>query len=248
MHGILNGLSPDKILSVIHARVRVRKEAELRELLDQALSPSALMQLDSCLHIMKAFDEVIKRVTQQIHNYAVEHYPREYHILRTVPGIGDISAITLIAEIGDFKDFNSGDKLASWLGLVPKVYQSANHTIKRSITKRGSRLGRWIMNQVAHAATRSKKNVLRDWYETKKAAIGTGKVIIGLARKMITIIWHLIVNDKEYVDKYSESQKAPAKKELKSSTPIQHHNTLEGVIALLSDAHSTIRQRDPDPI
>jgi len=67
--------------------------------------------------------------------------------------------------------------------------------VKRSITKRGSKLGRWILTQAVHAATKKKKSVLRDFYETKKTVIGTGKAIIALARKTITIIWHLIVND-----------------------------------------------------
>ncbi|MBP2144565.1 hypothetical protein J2129_000019 [Methanofollis sp. W23] len=57
------------------------------------------------------------------------------------------------------------------------------------------------MNQVAHAATRAQKNVLREWYEAKKHVIGASKAIIALARKIITIIWHLIVNDEEYVDR-----------------------------------------------
>ena len=44
----------------------------------------------------------------------------------SVPGIGEIRAATLVAEIGNFKDFSSGNKLASWLGIVPNVYQSAD--------------------------------------------------------------------------------------------------------------------------
>ena len=56
-----------------------------------------------------------------------------------------------------FKDFSSSDKLASWLGIVSKVYQSADHQVKRSITKRGLKLGRWILTQAAHAAARKKK-------------------------------------------------------------------------------------------
>ena len=44
----------------------------------------------------------------------------------SVPGIGELGAAIFIAEIGNFRDFLSGDKLASWLGLVPNVYQSAD--------------------------------------------------------------------------------------------------------------------------
>ena len=39
-------------------------------------------------------------------------------ILMSVPGIGELSASILIAEIGNFKDFSLGNKLASWLKIV----------------------------------------------------------------------------------------------------------------------------------
>jgi transposase len=56
--------------------------------------------------------------------------------------IGEISAATLIAEIENFKDFSSGDRLASWLGIVPNVYQSADKYHNGRITKRGSKVAR----------------------------------------------------------------------------------------------------------
>ncbi len=39
----------------------------------------------------------------------------------SIPDIGEIGAATLLAEIGNFKDFSSGNMLASWLALVPNV-------------------------------------------------------------------------------------------------------------------------------
>jgi hypothetical protein len=176
-------------------------------------------------------------------DYSIQNYPREFEILKTVPGVGDITAITLLAEIGNFKDFESGDKLASWIGLVPNVYQSANHVMKRSITKRGSRLGRWILTQAAHAAAKSRNNVLRDFYLLKKAVIGTGKAIIALARKMATIIWHLIVNDEMYEDKYTTPKESPKF----YNVQIPASFSFEEAIRLVCDAIGVIKKRDPDP-
>ena len=58
-------------------------------------------------------------------------------LLMSVPGIGELSAATLIAEIDDFKDFSSGDKLSSWLGIVPNVYQSADKFYNSRIEREG---------------------------------------------------------------------------------------------------------------
>lgn len=248
LHGILEGASVDDILRSLPPHIRARKETELRDLLNQTLSQGALMQLGHCLRVVKQLDTEIEQITDEVHAYAVQKYPREYQILTSVPGIGDIAAITLLAEIGNFKEFLSGDRLASWIGIVPKVYQSANHVVKRSITKRGSRLARWVLIQVAHAAARARKNVLRDWYEMKKAVIGTGKATVGLARKMATIIWHLIVNDEEYVDKYTESESPKPQKMHTIRIPASPNYTLEEVLALLTDALGFLKKRDPDPI
>jgi transposase len=82
-------------------------------------------------------------------------------ILMSVPGIGEISAATLIAEIENFKDFSSGDKLASWLGIVMNVYQSADKFYNRRIIKRVSKVDRWILTQIAQAAPRMKNSKMK---------------------------------------------------------------------------------------
>jgi len=248
MQGAVDGASVDDILRSIPLHARARKEAKLRELLTQTLSPGALMQLDHCLRVVKQLDEEIERITDEVRAYVLQKYPREYQILITIPGIGTIAAITLLAEIGNFKEFLSGDRLASWVGIVPKVYQSANHAIKRSITKRGSRLARWVLIQAAHAAARARNSVLRDWYVIKKTVLGTGKAIVGLARKMITIVWHLIVNDEGYVDKYTEPESLRSQKMHTIRIPTSSDYTLEEVLALLADALGFLKKRDLDTI
>ena len=131
---------------------------------------------------------------------------------------------------------------------MPKVYQSANYIIQRSITKRGSRLARGILIQAAHAAARARNSVLHDWYEVKKTVIGTGKAIVGLARKMITIIWHLIADDEVYVDKYTESESPKSQKMHTIRIPVSPDDTREEILALLADALGFLKKRNPDPI
>jgi transposase len=53
----------------------------------------------------------------------------------SIPGMGLVSASTILAEIGDFNDFKTGDQLALYCGLVPSVYQSAGKLITGHITK-----------------------------------------------------------------------------------------------------------------
>ena len=124
MKGILNDMSVDEILLLLPVSV-LKKEEALRDVLSITLSEGALARLASCLCIIKTLNQEIAELTNISTNYAVNNFPREYEILKSVPGIGDITAVTLLAEIGDVKDFSTGDKLASWLEIVPRVYQSA---------------------------------------------------------------------------------------------------------------------------
>jgi transposase len=57
----------------------------------------------------------------------------------SIPGIGFTAAAIILAEIGDFRDSDKPEQLASWAGLVPAVYQSADKLVTASITKHGSR-------------------------------------------------------------------------------------------------------------
>lgn len=243
IQGLINGMQLDEILVILPPRVRIREE-EFRETLAQSLSKDTLFRLSVCMKLIRCFDEQIKAITNEALIYAYTKYPGEMEILMSIPGIGEIGAVTLIAEIGNVKDFVSGDKLASWLGLVPNVYQSAGKCHMGSITKRGSVHARWILTEAAHAATRCKNNILKEFYMRKKAAIGVGKAIIALARKIVTIIWHLLTHGEIYEDPM-----------FKKTQPVTHTKvkmpivlTLEELFKLLADAHVYLKKPDPEII
>lgn len=244
MQGILDGKPANEILQFIHKRVRNRKEEEIKLLLEQSLSIYALFQLRHCLRVMNKLDSEIEVITDTVTQYAMEKYPREFEILYSVPGIGEVTAFTLIAEIGNFKDFSSADKLASWLGIVPRIYQSADHNAKRSITKRGSKLARWVLIQAAHAAAKKKESVFFEFYEIKKDIIGKGKAAVALARKIITIVWHLITKNEIYEDKYAHRKKPIKTKTVK----IPVNLSLDEAIKLFTETVQAINRPDPQLI
>ena len=198
LSGITSGKSTDQIIESLSPNVR-KKGILIREILDREISQSAAVRLQVCLDLIKHLDDEVKSLEREIFNYAYGEHKREMEILMSVPGIGELGAATLIAEIDNFKDFSSGDKLASWLGVVPNVYQSADKSYNGKITKRGSKEARWILTQIAQAAAR-KKSKLKEFFNREKKSIGHSKAIIALARKIATIIWHLITNDEMYED------------------------------------------------
>ncbi len=199
LSGISSGKSVDQIIASLSPNIR-KKSDQIREILDREISQSAVFRLQICLKLIKHLDDEIETLEKEIFNYAYKNHKQEMGILMSVPGIGELGAATLLAETGDFKDFSSGNKLASWIGLVPNVYQSADKYYNGRITKRGSKEARWILTQIAQAAARTKNSRLKEFFNRKKKSIGHSKTIIALARKIATIIWHLITNNEMYED------------------------------------------------
>jgi len=240
LRGLVNGMPMDEVIAMLPPRVR-KKTDQLNEIVQTTVSPGAIFRLNHCLNLIKCMNEEIDVLTKGILQLANENFRHEMKILKSVPGIGNIAAFTLIAEIGDFSDFPSGDKLASWLGIVPNVYQSADKLRTGSITKRGSDHARWILTQVAHAATRSHNNVFRRFYDRKKPIIGTGKAIIALARKIATLIWHLITNDEFF--NHEDEGAFNTSKLVKVSIP--SIVTLEEILKISKEAAIVLKEPDP---
>jgi transposase len=120
-------------------------------------------------------------------------------IALSMPGMGFISASTILAEIGDFRDFSSPEKLAAYCGLVPSVYQSAGKLINGHITKHGSPHIRSMIIEVAHAIIRTKRNLrLKKFFLKIKARRGTKIGVVALARKVLCILYHLLINQETY--------------------------------------------------
>jgi transposase len=85
----------------------------------------------------------------------------DIEIAMSMTGMGFSSASTILAEIGNYKDFETAEQLASWSGLTPKVSQSADKLVTGSITKQGSKHIRRMLVQVAHAISKSKNSKLK---------------------------------------------------------------------------------------
>jgi transposase len=89
------------------------------------------------------------------------------------------SASAILAEIGHFRDFRTGDKLAAYCGLVPSLYQSAGKLVTGHITKRGSPHVRRMLIEVAHAITRTKADSkLKRFYLRIKGRHGAKVAIV----------------------------------------------------------------------
>jgi len=197
LEGLMEGKTVDDILDHTGNRWLKKRGDEIKEVVKGVLSETDIFILKQCVDMVKQVDEKILEVDAQIEMLVNE---RDVDIVASVPGVGRKSAAVITAEIGDAKRFEDGKKIASAAGLAPSVYQSAGKNFTGGITKQGSMWLRRIMVEVAHSAVKTRDSKLRMFYLRVKARKGDKTAIVALARKMLTIIHHLLVNGERYVE------------------------------------------------
>lgn len=113
--------------------------------------------------------------------------------LKAVPGIGSLTALALVAVLDQPRRFASRRAVAAYVGLVPRRYQSGQMDRSGRISKRGSTLLRWMLNQAAWAAIRSSPE-LRDFYLRVGGASKKRRkqAIVAVMRKLLVIGWALL--------------------------------------------------------
>ena len=81
---------------------------------------------ESIQTILTALDQEIARVERLLHDHIQQHpdLKAQHDLLRSIPGIGDKTATTLLAECGDIPSFTDARALAAFAGLTPKQHQS----------------------------------------------------------------------------------------------------------------------------
>lgn len=199
IQGLLKGKTIDELIAGIPSKRVQKKKRELKNAIKSGLSSSQVIVIEQNLQLIDRMTEQISQLDDEI-LCRMKDREDDLQIAMSIPGIGTIAAVTILAELGDYRDFDSPDSLASWAGMVPSVYQSADKLRTGSITKHGSKHLRRILTEVAQAAARTKNTRFSAYFRKLKNRIGYPKAIIALARKILCILWHLLINREFYID------------------------------------------------
>jgi transposase len=108
-----------------------------------------------------------------------------------LPGVGLITAMTLLAAIGDISRFAQAKKLVGYAGLGARVHDSGQTHRTGGITKAGRRDIRGAMIEVAHTAARTHPH-WRAELARLEPRLGKNKAIVAIARKLLVAVWHIL--------------------------------------------------------
>jgi transposase len=190
--------NPDRLAELAHRRIRAVPQI-LRDALRGRVTNHHRFLLRLHLQQIDALDLAIADIDQEV-DLAVEPFRAEIQLLTSIPGIGDLSARVILAEIGrDMSRFATAEQLVSWAGLCPRNDESAGK--RRSCRMRkGAPWLKTTLIQCAWAAARKKGSYLQAQFHRLRARRGAKKAVGAVAASMLTAAYHMLKNGTLYDD------------------------------------------------
>jgi transposase len=155
----------------------------------QLEEPSGTEALQSMVRMLKHTREELVMLSQKIKVLSEdERYNAAYSRLIVVPGIGRLTAMTILTEIGDIKRFRNADVFRSYIGLIPRSNSSGEKDYTGRITTRKSINLRPLLLEAAWSAIRTDPTYLFI-YNQYKNRMDANKAIVRTTRKLANHIY-----------------------------------------------------------
>lgn len=187
-----------ELAALAHRRLRAAPAA-LDAALAGRVTPHHRFLLQLHLDQIDALDAAIARIDKEV-DANIEPFRAAIEMLSTIPGVGVLSAETIVAEIGtDMSRFPTAGHLISWAGLCPKNDESAGKR-RSNRMKQGAPWLKTMLIQCAWAAARKKDSYLQAQYLRIRSRRGAKKAIGAVAASMLTAAYHMLKDGTLYED------------------------------------------------
>lgn len=167
-----------------------------RWLSEQTLPAEERAQIESALRLLAAVRIEIEELERPLAELALGDAGVRH--LLSIPGVGLVTALAIVAVVGDVNRFPRPNQLVGYLGLDPRVRQSGDKPARTGhISRQGQGHARAMLIEAAHSATRV-PGPLHAFYERIKARRGSRIALVAVARKLAVLAWHLLTHDTDY--------------------------------------------------
>jgi transposase len=210
IEAMIDGLrNPFKLAELADRRIKASRKT-LYDALHGRLSDHHLFMLRLYLRQYDALAGAIAEIDQEI-DAAIARMDAEVvagqatfcsliGLLCTIPGVGELAATTILAEIGtDMGRFPTAGHLLAWAGLCPGQNESAGKR-KSSRLRKGSPWLKTVLVQCAWAATRKKDSYYKAQFNRLRGKHGAKKAICAVAASMLTAVYHMLKDGTHHQD------------------------------------------------
>jgi transposase len=160
-----------------------------------ALREMDRMEMDIHLARLKLYTKQIEEVEEKIHLRARKN--RTVVRVRTLPKIGNYTALALLAYIGPIARFANSRSLPNFFGVTPGCRNSGNTDRPGGITKAGHPFIRFLLGQMVLHALRGDPG-LRSWYRQIKLRRGSKIARVAVMRRLCEALWHMLKEKQDY--------------------------------------------------
>jgi len=197
------------------AKGKLKKKVDLLEkALNGKLTDHHRFLLRMHLENIDHFAKQITKIDKEIQRKMVP-FQKESKLIRTIPGISEVNASAILAEIGiDMSQFPDEAHLSSWAGVCPGNNESAGKK-KSGKTQKGNSFLKGTLTESAWAASKTKDTSYNAFYHNILRRRGKKRAIVALAHRMLIDIYYVLKTGEPYQDIGAEaiSERATSRRE-----------------------------------
>ena len=184
----------ESLRKISHGKFSYAKFARLKQLAKDSIGhhdDNSDLLISTYVSTINHFDEKIDPIDKQISTIIKELNPK----MLTIPGLGEISAATILSEYGDIKNFSSPNKMLAFAGLEPSIIQSGTLQNNGKMVKHGSGHLRYSIMNIAMSILRYSPTFY-DYYLKKRSEGKCHRVALShVCKKLIRVIYTLEKNN-----------------------------------------------------
>jgi transposase len=155
-----------------------------------ALPAAAREQITIALSVIDTLDLKLVPFDQELRAHANKQ-PGCRALIDQIYGVGALTSVTILAELGDPRRFENSRDVVRYSGLDITVYQSDEHRAPGHLSRQGPPALRWALYEAAQRA-RFPASPDRPYYEQLAARIGGNRACLALARKLLKRSYHIL--------------------------------------------------------
>lgn len=152
------------------------------------------LEMENREYIEKQIGRIGKEVAKMCHQ---KPWAQDMTYLMQLPGFGVITAMTVLAAIGEIQRFESPKHLASYSGLTPGLEQSGTKNRGKGITKEGRRELRWALVEAAQMAVKSDP-VWKTRFQEMQKRMHRNQAIAAIAHRLLELVWYVLTRRQPY--------------------------------------------------
>jgi len=165
---------------------------------DKTLSSLEQFQLQLEMENLTYIEKQIERISREVRRMCHQKpWAESMTYLMQLPGFGVITAMTVLAAIGEIQRFETPKHLASYSGLTPGLEQSGTKNRGKGITKEGRRELRWALVEAAQMAVKSDP-VWKTRFQEMQKRMHRNQAMTAVAHRLLELVWYVLTRRQPY--------------------------------------------------